>query len=64
MIFGAWFGARAIAPEREGQTLSQLFTIPLPARQIIGGKMMAVVTFTLYVWILAVPLALLMGCST
>ena len=59
MIFGAWFGARAIAPEREGQTLSQLFTIPLPASKIIGGKMGAVLTFTLYVWILAVPLALL-----
>ncbi len=59
MIFSAWFGARAIAPEREGQTLSQLFTIPLPASKIIGGKMGAVLTFTLYVWILAVPLALL-----
>lgn len=59
MIFGAWFGARAIAPEREGQTLSQLFTIPLPASKIIGGKMGAVLTFTLYIWILAVPLALL-----
>ena len=61
MVFGAWFGARAIAPEREGQTLSQLFTIPLPASKIIGGKMAAVLTFTLYVWILAVPLALLCG---
>ena len=61
MIFGAWFGARAIAPEREGQTLAQLFTIPMPARQIIAGKMAAVLTFTLYVWVLAVPLALLCG---
>ena len=61
MVFGAWFGARAIAPEREGQTLSQLFTIPLPASKIIGGKMGAVLTFALYVWILAVPLALLCG---
>ena len=61
MIFGAWFGARAIAPEREGQTLPQLFTIPMPARQIILGKTAAVLTFTLYVWILAVPLALLCG---
>ena len=61
MVFGAWFGARAIAPEREGQTLSQLFTIPLPASKIIGGKMGAVLTFTLYVWVLAVPLALLCG---
>ena len=61
MVFAAWFGARAIAPEREGQTLSQLFTIPLPASKIVGGKMGAVLTFTLYVWILGVPLALLCG---
>ena len=61
MIFAAWFCARAIAPEREGQTLAQLFTIPLPASKIVGGKMGAVLTFTLYVWILAVPLALLCG---
>ena len=61
MIFAAWFGARAIAPEREGQTLAQLFTIPLPASKIVGGKMGAVLTFTLYVWILAVPMALLCG---
>jgi ABC-type transport system involved in multi-copper enzyme maturation permease subunit len=61
LIFAVWFGARAIAPEREGQTLSQLFTIPLPAHQIIKGKMGAVLTFTLYVWVLALPIALLMG---
>ena len=61
MVFAAWFGARAIAPEREGQTLPQLFTIPLPASKIVGGKMGAVLTFTLYVWILGVPLALLCG---
>lgn len=61
VIFGAWFGARAIAPEREGQTLVQLFTIPLQPLQIIQGKTAAVLTFTLYVWILAVPLALLMA---
>ena len=60
MVFGAWFGARAIAPEREGQTLSQLFTIPLPPRQIIGGKLAAVLTFTLYVQVLALPLAVLL----
>ncbi len=60
MVFGAWFGARAIAPEREGQTLAQLFTIPLPPRQIIGGKLAAVLTFTLYVQVLALPLALLL----
>ncbi|PQV63399.1 ABC-type transport system involved in multi-copper enzyme maturation, permease component [Abditibacterium utsteinense] len=60
MIFSAWFGARSIAPEREGQTLSQLFTIPLPPRQIIGGKLAAVLTFTCYVQVLALPLALLL----
>jgi len=61
LIFAAWFGARAIAPEREGQTLEQLFTIPLPPSQIIGGKVMAVLTFALYVWVLALPLAIMMG---
>jgi len=61
LIFAAWFGARAIAPEREGQTLEQLFTIPLPPSQIIGGKIMAVLTFALYVWVLALPLAVMMG---
>jgi ABC-type transport system involved in multi-copper enzyme maturation permease subunit/uncharacterized membrane protein len=61
LIFAAWFGARAIAPEREGQTLEQLFTIPLPPSQIIGGKMMAVLTFALYVWVLALPMSLMMG---
>ncbi len=60
MIFGGWFGARAIAPEREGQTLMQLFTIPMPPRQIIGGKLAAVMTFTLYVQVLALPLAILL----
>ncbi|HEX8465242.1 MAG TPA: ABC transporter permease [Abditibacterium sp.] len=60
MVFAAWFGARAIAPEREGQTLMQLFTIPMPPRQIIGGKMAAVLAFTLYVLVLALPLALLL----
>jgi len=61
LVFAAWFGARAIAPEREGQTLEQLFTIPLPPSQIIGGKVMAVLTFSLYVWVLALPLSLMMG---
>jgi ABC-type transport system involved in multi-copper enzyme maturation permease subunit len=60
MIFGAWFGARAIAPEREGQTLSQLFTIPMRAQQIIGGKLASVLAFTFYVQVLALPLAILM----
>jgi len=61
LVFAAWFGARAIAPEREGQTLEQLFTIPMRPSQIIGGKMMAVLTFTLYVWVLALPMSLLMA---
>jgi len=60
MTFGAWFGARAIAPEREGQTLSQLFTIPLPPRHIIAGKLASVLTFTFYVQVLALPLAILL----
>ncbi len=61
MIFAAWFGARAIAPEREGQTLEQLFTIPMRPSQIIGGKIGAVLTFSLYVWMLAVPTAVLVA---
>ena len=61
MLFGTWFGARAIAPEREGQTLEQLFMIPLRPQQIIGGKMAAVCAFTLYIWVLALPMSLLMG---
>lgn len=60
IICGAWFGARAIAPEREGQTISQLFTIPLLARQIIGGKLASVMAFTFYVQVLVLPLALLL----
>lgn len=63
MVFGAWFGARAIAPEREGQTLSQLFTIPMPPRQIITGKLAAVLAFTFYVQVLALPLALLLALT-
>ena len=61
MIFAAWFGARAIAPEREGQTLEQLFTIPMRPSQIIGGKIAAVLTFSLYVWVLALPTAILVA---
>jgi len=61
MVCAAWFGARAIAPEREGQTLVQLFTIPLRPIEVITGKTMAVLTFTLYVWLMAIPPALLLG---
>lgn len=60
MTAGAWFGARALAPEREQQTLPQLLTVPLPASQIIQGKMMAVMTYTLYVYLMALPLMLLL----
>ncbi|MBW3637014.1 MAG: ABC transporter permease, partial [Armatimonadetes bacterium] len=63
MVFAAWFGARAIAPEREGQTLSQLFTIPMLPSQIIGGKLAAVLAFTFYVLVLALPLALLLAMT-
>lgn len=63
MVFGAWFGARAIAPEREGQTLSQLFTIPMLPRHIITGKLAAVLAFTFYVLVLALPLALLLAMT-
>ena len=60
MTTGAWFGARALAPEREQQTLPQLLTVPLPASAIIGGKMMAAMTYTLYVYLMALPLMLLL----
>jgi ABC-type transport system involved in multi-copper enzyme maturation permease subunit len=55
---GAVFGARALAPEREQQTLPQLLTTPLLPREIVWGKIMAVGVYTFYVWMMAVPLAL------
>lgn len=61
MASGAVFGARALAPEREQQTLPQLLTTPLSPRQIIGGKMMTVAVYTFYLWILAVPMALFLA---
>lgn len=61
MAAGAVFGARALAPEREQQTLPQLLTTPLSPRDIIVGKMMTVALSTFYVWVLAVPFALLLG---
>lgn len=61
MATGAVFGARALAPEREQQTLPQLLTTPLSPRDIIVGKMMTVAVSTFYLWVLAVPLALLLG---
>ena len=60
MIAGAVFGARALAPEREQQTLPQLLTTPLSPSEIVGGKMMAVAVYTLYIFVLGVPMALLL----
>jgi len=61
MAGGAVFGARALAPEREQQTLPQLLTTPLSPRDIIGGKIMTVAVYTFYIWVLAVPGALLLA---
>lgn len=60
MIAGAVFGARALAPEREQQTLPQLLTTPLSPSEIVGGKMMAVAVYTFYIFVLGVPMALLL----
>ncbi|HVF10129.1 MAG TPA: ABC transporter permease subunit [Abditibacteriaceae bacterium] len=60
LIAGAWLGARTIAPEREQQTLPQLLTAPLRPGEIVGGKMMAAMVYTFYVFVLSLPLALLL----
>jgi ABC-type transport system involved in multi-copper enzyme maturation permease subunit len=60
MVAGATFGARALAPEREQQTLPQLLTTPLRPDEIVRGKMMAVLTYTFYVFVIGLPLALLL----
>lgn len=60
MAAGAFFGARGLAPEREQQTLPQLLTVPLRSATIIGGKMMAVMAYTFYVFLMALPLMLLL----
>ena len=60
MTAGAIFGARSLAPEREQQTLPQLLTTPLLPREIIAGKFMAVGVWTFYVWMTAIPIALLL----
>lgn len=60
MTFGAWFGARAFAPEREQQTLVQLLTLPLPSGAIVRGKMLAAMVSTLYIFMLGAPLALML----
>ncbi len=56
----AWLGSRAIAPEREGQTLSQLLSLPLWPRQIIGAKIASVLFFSSYAALLGLPLTLAM----
>ncbi|MDF2440458.1 MAG: hypothetical protein JWN98_1442 [Abditibacteriota bacterium] len=58
MIACAWLGARAIAPEREKQVLPQLLSTPLPPMTIVGGKMLSVLVYSFYVFILGVPLTL------
>ena len=58
---GAWLGARSIAPEHEQQTLTQLIMTPLSPFQIVTGKVQAVMTYTFYVFILGVPLAVLLA---
>lgn len=60
MIGAAWLGARAFAPEREGQTLPQLLTVPMPAQSIAWGKFAAVGAQTGFVFLLGAPLALLL----
>jgi ABC-type transport system involved in multi-copper enzyme maturation permease subunit len=57
LIACAWLGSRAIAPEREQQVLPQLLTSPLPAKSIIQGKLMSVMVFSFYVFVLSVPIA-------
>ena len=56
----AWLGSRAIAPEREGQTLPQLLSLPLWPRQIIGAKIASVLFFSSYAALLGLPLTLAM----
>jgi ABC-type transport system involved in multi-copper enzyme maturation permease subunit len=61
MFCGALFGARALAPEREQQTLQQLLTTPLSHATIITGKLMSAGLYTLYVFLMGAPFALLLG---
>ncbi len=60
MMACAWLGARAIAPEREAQTLAQLLTLPMPASRIISGKIASVLYFSLYVLLAGLPLLLML----
>ena len=61
MTFGAWFGSRSFAPEREQQTLQQLLTVPLPPSAIVSGKLQAALAHTFYIYIMGLPLALMLA---
>jgi ABC-type transport system involved in multi-copper enzyme maturation permease subunit len=60
MLACAWLGSRSIAPERESQTLSQLLTLPMTARAVIGGKISSVLYFSMYVLLAGAPLVLML----
>lgn len=59
MLAGAILGARSLAPEREQQTLQQLLTTPLLPITIVSGKLMAVLVYTFYVFVMGAPLAVI-----
>jgi ABC-type transport system involved in multi-copper enzyme maturation permease subunit len=61
LVAGAWLGARSIAPEHEQQTLEQLLMTPLSSAQIVWGKIFAVLTYTAYIFMLGMPMALLLA---
>jgi ABC-type transport system involved in multi-copper enzyme maturation permease subunit len=61
LVAGAWLGARSIAPEHEQQTLEQLLMTPLTSAQIVWGKIFAVLTYTAYIFMLGMPMALLLA---
>jgi ABC-type transport system involved in multi-copper enzyme maturation permease subunit len=60
LVAGTWLGSRSIAPEHEQQTLPQLLTTPLSAATIVQGKIMAVMTYTFYVFVMGLPMAILL----
>ncbi|HEX8550154.1 MAG TPA: ABC transporter permease subunit [Abditibacteriaceae bacterium] len=64
MIAGAIFGARALAPEREQQTLPQLLTTPLKHRAIVGGKLLTALVYAASVFALGAPATLLAASLT
>ena len=61
LVAGAWLGARSIAPEHEQQTLEQLLMTPMTSAQIVWGKIFAVLTYTAYIFMLGMPMALLLA---